>query len=133
MRVCHHAQQDSAGTASNACLSDLSDHLSRTVEVVAKLLDQRRAIRLLEREGWSRTVGGKHSVKMTKPGSRPITLPHHHGECYSKGLSAAIVKQAELNSAEDSRWNSRSSSTVKGLDIGARSPSFPDASRQAEL
>jgi predicted RNase H-like HicB family nuclease len=32
--------------------------------------------RLLEANGWTETAGGKHVVKMTKPGHRPITLPH---------------------------------------------------------
>jgi predicted RNA binding protein YcfA (HicA-like mRNA interferase family) len=100
--------------------------------IVAKLLDQRLAIRLLEGDGWTRTTGGKHVVKMTKSGHRPITLPHHHGECYSKGLSAAIVKQAGLESREGARCASRSSSVAKGRDTGARYPSSRDASRQAE-
>jgi predicted RNA binding protein YcfA (HicA-like mRNA interferase family) len=99
---------------------------------VAKLLDQRLAIRLLEGDGWSRTTGGKHVVKMTKPDCRPITLPYHHGECYSKGLSAAIVRQADLKSMEGTRCGSRSSSVTKERDTGARYRSSPDASRQAE-
>jgi predicted RNA binding protein YcfA (HicA-like mRNA interferase family) len=33
---------------------------------------------------------------MTKPGQRPITLPMHKGRDYSKGLDAAIRRQAEL-------------------------------------
>jgi len=43
------------------------------------------------------TRGGKHVVKMEKEGQRPITLPHHHGKTYGKGLTAAILKQAGLN------------------------------------
>lgn len=46
--------------------------------------------------GWTRSRGGKHVVKMTKPGERPITLPHHHGQSYAKGLTAAIRRQAGL-------------------------------------
>jgi len=43
------------------------------------------------------TRGGKHVVKMEKEGSRPITLPHHRGKSYSKGLTAAILRQAGLD------------------------------------
>jgi predicted RNA binding protein YcfA (HicA-like mRNA interferase family) len=45
-------------------------------------LNQKKAIRLLETQGWRRTTGGKHQVKMRKPGRRPITLPHHKGSDY---------------------------------------------------
>jgi predicted RNA binding protein YcfA (HicA-like mRNA interferase family) len=64
------------------------------------MLDARDAedTRLLEEQhGWTMTRGGKHVIKMEKPGRRPITLPHHHGETYSKGLSAAIRRQAGLD------------------------------------
>jgi predicted RNA binding protein YcfA (HicA-like mRNA interferase family) len=64
---------------------------------MARLLDQKSARRLLEQHGWTMTHGGKHVIKMAKSGRRPITLPHHHGETYSKGLSAAIRKQAGLD------------------------------------
>lgn len=63
---------------------------------MADLLDQKSAITLLEANGWTRGRGGKHVVKMTKPGERPITLPHHHGQNYAKGLTAAIRRQAGL-------------------------------------
>jgi hypothetical protein len=33
---------------------------------------------------------------MVKPGRRPITLPLHKGRSYSKGLDAAIRRQAGL-------------------------------------
>lgn len=59
-------------------------------------LDQRRAIRLLEAQGWRRATGGKHQVKMRKQGRRPITLPHHKGGDYPPGLSAAILREARL-------------------------------------
>jgi hypothetical protein len=43
------------------------------------------------------TLGGKHVVKMTKPGHRPITLPHDKGGGgYSVGLTTAIMRQAGL-------------------------------------
>ena len=43
------------------------------------------------------TRGGKHVVKMEKEGGRPITLPHHSGKSYGKGLTAAIRRQAGLD------------------------------------
>lgn len=62
-----------------------------------KPLNQKAARRLLEQHGWHRTVGGKHNVKMEKPGERPITLPTHHGRDYGAGLSAAILRQAGID------------------------------------
>jgi len=62
-----------------------------------QLLNQRRARKLLKEHGWTAEKGGKHVVKMTKRGHRPITLPHHRGEDYSKRLTAAILKQAGLD------------------------------------
>lgn len=64
---------------------------------MAKLLNQRSARKLLEENGWTKTEGGKHNIKMEKLGERPITLPMHHGGDYSKGLSSAILKQAGLS------------------------------------
>jgi len=64
---------------------------------VSDLLSQKTARKLLEQNGWTCTVGGKHNVKMEKEGARPITLPHHKGQMYGKGLSAAIRKQAGLD------------------------------------
>jgi predicted RNA binding protein YcfA (HicA-like mRNA interferase family) len=59
-------------------------------------LNQKSAQTGLEAHGWTRTLGGKHVVKMVKPGCRPITLPHHGGKDYGKGLAAAIRRQAGL-------------------------------------
>ncbi len=61
---------------------------------IPKTLDQKSARKLLTADGWRQTHGGKHVVKMTKPGRRPITLPYNHGEDYPPGLRAAILKQA---------------------------------------
>jgi predicted RNA binding protein YcfA (HicA-like mRNA interferase family) len=58
--------------------------------------NQREWIKRLEAAGWVRERGGKHVVKMTKEGMRPITLPHHRGQTYGKGLDAAIKRQAAL-------------------------------------
>lgn len=63
---------------------------------MAGTLNQKRAIRLLEEHGWTRTGGGKHQVKMTKKGRRPITLPQHKRRDYSPGLTSAILRQAGL-------------------------------------
>lgn len=59
-------------------------------------MNQKQWIAELERQGWVNTKGGKHNVKMTKPGSRPITLPMHKGQTYAKGLDSAIRRQAGL-------------------------------------
>jgi predicted RNA binding protein YcfA (HicA-like mRNA interferase family) len=61
-----------------------------------KTLSQASALKLLEANGWVRTLGGKHVVKMEKPGERPTTLPMHKGGDYSPNLRAAILKQAGL-------------------------------------
>jgi predicted RNA binding protein YcfA (HicA-like mRNA interferase family) len=51
---------------------------------------------LLEQYGWTRERGGKHQIKMTKPGHRPITLPINKRQDYPVGLSQAILRQAGL-------------------------------------
>lgn len=61
-----------------------------------RVLSQRSAIRLLKGHGWVHEVGGKHQVKMTRSGDRPITLPQHRGRDYSLALTAAILRQAGL-------------------------------------
>jgi predicted RNA binding protein YcfA (HicA-like mRNA interferase family) len=65
-----------------------------------KVGNQLIAIRVLKEDGWTQTKGGKHNVKMTKPGRRPITLPHHGGKDYATGLWAAILREAELSREE---------------------------------
>lgn len=60
------------------------------------MLSQRTARALLETHGWICETGGKHVVKMVRPGQRPITLPMHRGSDYSRGLTAAILRQAGL-------------------------------------
>jgi len=59
-------------------------------------LNQKKAIKLLNENGWRLSRGGKHQVKMTKAGRRPITLPQHKGRDYPKGLAQAILRQAGL-------------------------------------
>lgn len=63
---------------------------------MAKLLNQKSAQKLLRKHGWTKSAGGKHNVKMKKPGRRPITLPMHRGGDYSKGLTQSILKAADL-------------------------------------
>lgn len=62
-----------------------------------KVLSQRTAKRLLESNGWTATIGGKHQVKMEKAGQRPITLPQCKGQDYAPGLTSAILRQAGLH------------------------------------
>jgi hypothetical protein len=58
--------------------------------------------RLLEANGWTEELGGKHVVKMTKPGHRPITLPHDKGGGgYPVNLSVKIMRQAELRGGDE--------------------------------
>ena len=66
-----------------------------------RVLNQQKAKKLLESEGWVETLGGKHSVKMEKAGCRPITLPMHHGKDYSASLTSAILRQAGLKGGSD--------------------------------
>lgn len=65
-------------------------------EALPRVLNQRTLKKLLEKNGWTETLGGKHVVKMTKPGCRPITLPRHRGRDYSPALAAAVLRQAGL-------------------------------------
>jgi predicted RNA binding protein YcfA (HicA-like mRNA interferase family) len=67
------------------------------VEPRPKTLNQKNAIALLQEHGWSHARGGKHAVKMTKAGCRPITLPRHRGRDYGPGLKRAILRQAGLD------------------------------------
>jgi len=54
-------------------------------------------MKLLKAAGWAEEQGGKHVVKMTRAGQRPITLPHDKGGGgYPVGLTTAILKQAGL-------------------------------------
>ncbi|HEU5142016.1 MAG TPA: type II toxin-antitoxin system HicA family toxin [Solirubrobacterales bacterium] len=59
-------------------------------------LNQKKAIKLLKESGWTQARGGKHQIKMTKKGCRPITLPQHKGRDYPTGPAQAILKQAGL-------------------------------------
>jgi predicted RNA binding protein YcfA (HicA-like mRNA interferase family) len=61
-----------------------------------KTLSQKSAKALLLAHGWTEGHGGKHNVKMEKPGHRPITLPAHKRRDYAPGLTDAILRQAGL-------------------------------------
>jgi predicted RNA binding protein YcfA (HicA-like mRNA interferase family) len=62
----------------------------------SKLRTQKEWVKVLQRRGWNLERGGKHVVKMTKEGCRPITLPMNKGKPYPKGLNAAIRREAGL-------------------------------------
>jgi predicted RNA binding protein YcfA (HicA-like mRNA interferase family) len=70
--------------------------LARNAGGLPRVVSQASARALLERNGWKMEIGGKHVIKMTKPGERPITLPYHQRQNYSVGLSQRILKQAGL-------------------------------------
>lgn len=58
-------------------------------------MTQKQMVKLLKANGWVKTDGGKGShIKMSKPGNRPITVPH--GEL-NKYTERAIKKEAGLN------------------------------------
>lgn len=63
-------------------------------------MNQKQWRKVLERRDWFCETGGKHVVKMTKDGHRPITLPMHKGRTYPVGLHDAIRKQAGLSSKD---------------------------------
>jgi predicted RNase H-like HicB family nuclease len=54
--------------------------------------NQQSIKRLLESNGWTETQGGKHVVKMTKPGHRPITCPTTRGAAGT--LSACLTQSS---------------------------------------
>jgi hypothetical protein len=59
-------------------------------------LNQRAAPRLPRDHRWTEERGGKRVVTMTRPGRRPIAVPHHGGGDHSGDLVAATVRQAAL-------------------------------------
>jgi hypothetical protein len=62
---------------------------------------QREWIKRLQVEGWTLGRGGKHQVKMTKSGMRPITLPDNKRRSYSKGFEAQLRREAGLQGDDD--------------------------------
>jgi predicted RNA binding protein YcfA (HicA-like mRNA interferase family) len=63
---------------------------------VVSTYNQRTMRKLLIENGWFEVRGGKHVVKMTKTGERPITLPIHKRRDYGPRLTASILRQAGL-------------------------------------
>jgi hypothetical protein len=51
---------------------------------MAKLLNQKKAIKLLKKNGWEQSVGGKHSVKMVREGEQA----HHLADVQGRGLQS---------------------------------------------
>jgi predicted RNA binding protein YcfA (HicA-like mRNA interferase family) len=79
-----------------------------------RTLSQQTAQALLESQGWVKTRGGKHVVKMESPGQRPITLPHHKGADYGPQLTNAILRQAGLKKADMKADTRRDGDTASG-------------------
>ncbi len=52
---------------------------------------------MLKYDGWRQEAGGKHQVKMTKTGRRPITLPDNHRRAYSKGFEAQLRRESRVD------------------------------------
>lgn len=63
----------------------------------ARRYTQKQMKKRMETEGWVNTGGGKHVIKMSKPGHRPVTIPFCGGETLDIGLSQAILKQAGID------------------------------------
>jgi len=53
-------------------------------------------IKLMRSNGWRQEAGGKHQVKMTMSGRRPVTLPDNHRRAYSKGFEAQLRRETRL-------------------------------------
>ncbi|MGH3885903.1 MAG: type II toxin-antitoxin system HicA family toxin [Pseudonocardiaceae bacterium] len=66
------------------------------MDELPRTLNYTSARRLLEQHGWTCERGGKHQIKMTESGHRPITLPINKRQDYPVGLSQAILRQAGL-------------------------------------
>ncbi len=66
------------------------------------MLSQTSARDYLLKLGWMADVGGKHQVKMTKKGCRPITLPQNKGRDYPPGLRSAILREARAGEGSES-------------------------------
>ena len=49
--------------------------------------------KFMRSKGWRQEAGGKHQVKMTMSGRRPVTLPDNHRRAYSKGFEAQLRRE----------------------------------------
>jgi predicted RNA binding protein YcfA (HicA-like mRNA interferase family) len=61
---------------------------------------QKEWIKRLQREGWVLERGGKHQVKMTKLGQRPVTLPENKRCAYSKGFESQLRRETGLQNQQ---------------------------------
>ena len=71
-------------------------------------------IKLLREAGWRQEAGGKHQVKMTKQGRRPVTLPDNHRRAYSKGFEAQLRREVRF----EGRASGRSLEVRRQRDAG---------------
>lgn len=71
-------------------------------EALPRVLSQKKAVELLTAHGWTLSQGGKHVVKMEKPGHRPITLPAHKRAEYGPELTNGILRAAGLKGQAES-------------------------------
>jgi predicted RNA binding protein YcfA (HicA-like mRNA interferase family) len=62
---------------------------------------QKEWIKRLEAAGWTLERGGKHQVKMTKAGHRPVTLPENKRRAYSKRFEAQLRREVGLEGRRD--------------------------------
>ncbi|MCL2418075.1 MAG: hypothetical protein FWD04_02195 [Conexibacteraceae bacterium] len=77
---------------------------------------QAQWISLLRSDGWRQETGGKHQVKMTKTGMRPVTLPDNHRRAYSKGFEAQLRRETRLDRKPPSRGRDSRRRREDGLD-----------------
>jgi hypothetical protein len=77
---------------------------------------QAQWITLMRSNGWTQEAGGKHQVKMTMSGRRPVTLPDNHRRAYSKGFEAQLRREIRLDGASDSRGRDARRRRDSGLD-----------------
>lgn len=73
-------------------------------------------IKLMRSNGWRQEAGGKHQVKMTMSGRRPVTLPDNHRRAYSKGFEAQLRRETRLDRPPDSRGRDARGRRDSGLD-----------------
>jgi hypothetical protein len=71
------------------------------------------------RNGWTRSVGGKHNVKMTKPDHRPVTLPKHLGEALEEAVGLYLDDPATTLAYPSLQVGDVTVSAVPGIPRGA--------------
>jgi hypothetical protein len=68
-------------------------------------LNQKKAIKLLVQDGWTQIRGGKHQVKMTKPGCRRSHFHSTRGARLSNWLGPGDSQAGEAKMKELHRWS----------------------------